>query len=58
MQLKISGPYLTKRAAQADLSAAMDEAADIDPLARSYEYSISRVESRKPGVIQHMASHA
>jgi len=58
MQLNISGPYLTKRAAQADLSAAIDEAADIDPIARNYEYRISRVECRKPGVIQHMASHA
>lgn len=58
LQVKISGPYLTKQAAQADLSAAIDEAMDIDPSAKNYEYSISKVESRKPGVIQHMASHA
>jgi hypothetical protein len=47
-----------KQAAQADLSAAIDEAKDIDPSAANYDYSIDKVESRKPGVIQHMASHA
>ena len=49
LQVKISGPYLTKQAAQADLAAAIDEAMDIDPTAKDYSYSISRVESRKPG---------
>ncbi len=58
LQLKISGPYLTKQAAQADLAAAIDEAVHIDPCAKDYSYSISRVESRQPGVIQHMAAHA
>lgn len=58
LQVKISGPYLTKQAAQADLAAAIDEAMDIDPSAKNYEYSIDKVESRKPGVIQHMAAHA
>jgi len=58
LQVNISGPYLTKQAAQADLSAAIDEAAIIDPSARNYVYSISKIECRKPGVIQHMASHA
>lgn len=58
LQVKISGPYLTEQAAAADLEAAIDEAMDIDPSARNYEYSISQVESRKPGVIQHMAAHA
>ena len=58
LQVKISGPYLTKQAAQADLSAAIDEAKDIDPSAANYDYSINKIESRKPGVIQHMASHA
>ena len=58
LQVKLSGPYLTQQAAQADLSAAIDEALDIDPSAKNYNYSISKVESRKPGVIQHMASHA
>ena len=58
LQVNISGPYLTKQAAQADLSAAIDEAAIIDPSARHYVYSISKIECRKPGVIQHMASHA
>ena len=58
LQVKISGPYLTQKAAQADLSAAIDEAMEIDPSAKDYEYTISHVESRKPGVIQHMAAHA
>lgn len=58
LQVKISGPYLTRQAAQADLSAAIDEAMGIDPCAKQYDYSISHVESRKPGVIQHMAAHA
>ena len=58
LQVNISGPYLTEQAAQADLSAAIDEAATIDPSAKDYVYSISRIECRKPGVIQHMASHA
>lgn len=58
LQVKISGPYLTRPAAQADLAAAIDEAMGIDPSAKDYKYSISRVESRKPGVIQHMAAHA
>jgi hypothetical protein len=58
LRVKISGPYLTKQAAQADLSAAIVEAKDIDPSAANYDYSIDKLESRKPGVIQHMASHA
>jgi len=58
LQVKISGPYLTKQAAQADLAAAIDEALDIDPSASKYCYTISKVESRKPGVIQHMAAQA
>jgi hypothetical protein len=58
LQVKISGPYLTQKAAQADLSAAIDEAMEIDPSAKDYKYAISHVESRKPGVIQHIAAHA
>ena len=58
LQVNISGPYLTRKAAQADLSAAIDEAMVIDPSAKHYVYSISKIECRKPGVIQHMASHA
>ena len=57
LQVRISGPYLTEQAANADLEAAMVEAADIDPSATKYKYTISKVESRKPGVIQHMAAH-
>ena len=58
LQVKVSGPYLTEQAAQADLVAAIDEVMDIDPSAKDYQYSISRVESHKPGVIQHMATDA
>lgn len=58
LQVKISGPYLTKQAAQADLAAAINEAMELDPCAKNYKYSICKVESRKPGVIQHMAAHA
>lgn len=58
LQVKISGPYLTEQAAEADLQAAIEEAMDIDPSAGEYQYTISKVESRKPGVIQHMAAHA
>ena len=58
LQVKISGPYLTQKAAQADLSAAIDEAMEIDPRAKDYKYTISHLESHKPGVIQHMAAHA
>ena len=43
LQVKISGPYLTKQAAQADLSAAIVEAKDIDPSAANYDYSIDKV---------------
>ena len=56
--VNISGPYLTEKAAQADLTAAIDEAVIIDPSAKHYVYSISKIKCRKPGVIQHMASHA
>ena len=57
LQVRISGPYLTEQAALADLEAAIAEAADIDPSATRYKYTISKVESRLPGVIQHMAAH-
>ncbi len=57
LQVRISGPYLTEQAAHADLEAAILKAADIDPSATKYNYTISKVESRKPGVIQHMAAH-
>lgn len=58
LQVNISGPYLTRQAAQADLAAAIDEAVMIDPSAKNYNYSICKIHCRKPGVIQHMASHA
>jgi hypothetical protein len=58
LQVNISGPYLTQKAAQADLQAAIDEAAELDPCARNYHYSICKLSCHKPGVIQHMACHA
>lgn len=58
LQVNISGPYLTQKAAQADLQAAIDEAAELDPSARTYQYSICKLSCQKPGVIQHMACHA
>lgn len=57
LQVRISGPYLTQQAAQADLRHAIDEATCLDPSAASYHFKISKIESQKPGVIQHMASH-
>lgn len=58
LQVNISGPYLTRRAAQADLEAAIEEATHLDPCARSYQYEVCKLDCQKPGVIQHMASHA
>lgn len=58
LQVNISGPYLTQQAAQADLTAAIDEAAELDPSARAYDYRICKLACQKPGVIQHMACHA
>ena len=56
LQVRISGPYSTEQAAQADLQAAIHQAMDMDPCASGYRYSISQVESHQPGVIQHMAA--
>lgn len=58
LQVNISGPYLTQQAAQADLTAAIDGAAELDPSARTYDYHICKLACQKPGVIQHMACHA
>ncbi len=58
LTVNISGPYLTLNAAQADLEAAIGEACDIDPCAKSYAYKICKLCSQKPGVIQHMACNA
>ena len=52
LQVRISGPYLTEQAAHADLEAAMVEAADIDPSATKYNYTISKVESRQPSTLE------
>jgi len=58
LRVNISGPYLTRQAAQADLEAAIEEAANLDPCARNYRYQVCKLACQKPGVIQHMASHA
>ncbi len=58
LRVNISGPYLTRKAAQADLEAAISEATAIDPCARSYHYQICKLSCQKPGVIQHMARHS
>ena len=58
LQVKISGPYLTKKAAVADLTEAINEAKAIDYSAKSYNYEISYLESQKPSILQHMASSA
>ena len=49
LQVNISGPYLTRRAAQADLEAAIDEASELDPSARQYQYRICKLACQKPG---------
>ena len=48
LQVNISGPYLTQQAAQADLSAAIDEAAELDPSARAYRYRICKLPRSAP----------
>lgn len=58
LQVNISGPYLTREAAQADLQAAIEEAVELDPCARDYRYQVCKLSCRKPGVIQHMACHS
>ena len=45
LQVRISGPYLTQQAAQADLKSAIDEATCLDPNASSYHLDI---QNRKP----------
>lgn len=57
LRVNISGPYLTRRAAQADLETAIEQATDLDPCARDYHYEVCKQDCQKPGVIQHMASH-
>jgi len=57
LRVNISGPYLTERAAEADMEAAIAEAIELDPAAGDYDYSVSRIACHKPGVIQHMACH-
>ena len=51
LQVRISGPYLTEQAAHADLEAAMVTAADIDPSATKYEYTISNIHGWENGTI-------
>ena len=56
LQVKISGPYLTQKAAVADLTEAINGAKALDSSAKSYNYEISYLESQKPGILQHMAA--
>ena len=56
LEVKVSGPYLTHSAAQADLEEAISGAVSIDSSAKSYQYEISYIESQKPGILQHMAT--
>ena len=58
LQVKISGPYLTHKAAKADLAEAISEAQSLDSSAKTYDYEISYLESQKPGILQHMAASA
>ena len=55
LQVKISGPYLTQKAAVADLTEAINEAKALDSTAKAYNYEISYLESQKPGILQHIA---
>ena len=56
LQVKISGPYLTQKAAVADLTEAINEAEALDSSAKAYNYEISYLESQKPGILQHIAA--
>ena len=56
LQVKISGPYLTQKAAVADLTEAINGAKALDSSAKAYNYDISYLESQKPGILQHMAA--
>ena len=58
LQVKISGPYLTQKAAVADLAEAINEAKSLDSSAKAYDYEILYLESKKPGILQHMAASA
>ena len=57
LQVKISGPYLTQKAAVADLTEAINEAKALDSSAKAYNYEISYLESQKPGILQHIAAN-
>ena len=56
LHVKISGPYLTQKAAVADLTEAINEAKALDSSAKAYNYEISYLESHKPGILQHIAA--
>ena len=56
LEVKISGPYFTQKAAKADLAQAISEAQTLDSSAKNYDYEISYLESQKPGILQHMAA--
>ena len=54
LEVKVSGPYLTRSDAQADWEEAINGALSIDSSAKSYQYEISYIESQKLGILQHM----
>ena len=56
LEVKVSGPYLTRSAAQADWEKAINGALSIDSSAKSYQYEITYIESQKPGILQHMVA--
>ena len=46
LQVKISGPYLTQKAAVADLTEAINGAKALDSSAKAYNYEISYLSER------------
>ena len=58
LRVKISGPYLTQKAAVADLAEAISHAKSLDSSAKTYDYEIAYLESKNPGILQHMAASA
>jgi len=58
LQVKISGPHLTQKAAVADLAESINKAKSLDSSTKTYDYEISYLESKKSTTLQHMAANA
>ena len=58
LEVKVSGPYPTHDAAQADFTEAISGALSIDSSAKRFQYEILYIESQKPGILQHMAANS